>query len=89
MSEEFLNWTVASLISVPHFNSGVEYISCRIRVFDVASEKQAQDFNSHNLYLCTDRGYHAIHHKVCTSKLNDFPFHLIYLLLTIRASIGK
>ncbi|CAL5332329.1 unnamed protein product [Camellia sinensis] len=45
-------------------NLCVEYISCCIGILDVASEKQTQDFDSHNICMCRDSGYNALNHKL-------------------------
>lgn len=57
-------------------DSGVEYISCCVGIFDVASEKQTQDIDTHNIRVCRDSGYDAIHHKVC------FPYCFVVIQLS-------
>ncbi|KAL6527390.1 hypothetical protein OROGR_016480 [Orobanche gracilis] len=50
-------------------NLGVEYITCSIRLFNLAQEKQAQDFDTNYIRLCWDCGDDAIYYKLSERKL--------------------
>ncbi|KAL6521939.1 hypothetical protein OROMI_031816 [Orobanche minor] len=50
-------------------NLGVEYIACSIRLFNLAQEKQAQDFDTNYIHLCWDCGDDAIYYKLSERKL--------------------
>ncbi|KAI3677699.1 hypothetical protein L6452_36965 [Arctium lappa] len=42
----------------------VESATCCIGIFDVAKEKQAQDFDSYHICMCRNCGNNVIHHKL-------------------------
>lgn len=60
--------------------SGVEYFPCCIGIFDVASQKQTEDVDSHNICMCWDCCNHAIYYKVCSSTFIVTLFSLLNCL---------
>lgn len=61
-------------------NVDAESITCCIGIFDVAKEKQAQDFDSYHICMCRNCGNNAFHHKVSLFFFLKHAYHIIYML---------
>lgn len=63
-------------------NADAESITCCIGIFDVAKEKQAQDFDSYHICMCRNCGNNAFHLKVCLF------FFLHYIHIQTRVALS-